>query len=180
MRAGLRIVSVISPVTSQAHHYHHRRTLHLVSVLSVQKNSKYLLFSIWFLGIIQQLRNAVVAPTCIGKIMGGLCLCWDRGCWWGKILCIMYGFLGQCFSRCLCSQEETSQLQPILLFWKIPLGTTGCPVKLSTLWFCYFLGFQITYRRTSDHFSIAQKMRISKLILLYFLLIQISHQSCSC
>ena len=46
---------------------------------------------------------------------------------------------------------------------------TGCPVKLSTLWFCYFLGFQITYRRTSDHFSIAQEMRISKLTLLYFL-----------
>ena len=46
---------------------------------------------------------------------------------------------------------------------------TGCPVKLSTLRFCYFLGFQITYKRTSDHFSIAQKIRISKLTLLYFL-----------
>ena len=46
---------------------------------------------------------------------------------------------------------------------------TGCPVKLSTLRFCYLLGFQITYKRTSDHFSIAQKIRISKLTLLYFL-----------
>ena len=49
------------------------------------------------------------------------------------------------------------------------LQFTGCPVKLSTFRFCYFLGFQITYKRTSDHFSIAQKIRISKLTLLYFL-----------
>ena len=46
---------------------------------------------------------------------------------------------------------------------------TGCPVKLSALRFCYFLGFQSTYRRTSGHFSIAQEMRISKLTLLSFL-----------
>ena len=58
-------------------------------------------------------------------------------------------------------------------------STTGCPVKLSTLWFCYFLGFQSTYRRTSGHFSIAQEMRISKLTLLYFLcekLIKLQHK----
>ena len=57
---------------------------------------------------------------------------------------------------------------------------TGCPVKLSTLRFCYFLGFQITYKRTSDHFSIAQEMRISKLTLLYFLdekLIKLQHKT---
>ena len=57
---------------------------------------------------------------------------------------------------------------------------TGCPVKLSTLWFCCFLGFHITYRRTSDHFSIAQEMRISKLTLLYFLdekLIKLQHKT---
>ena len=45
----------------------------------------------------------------------------------------------------------------------------GCTVKLSALRFCYFLGFQSTYRRTSGHFSIAQEMRISKLTLLSFL-----------
>ena len=58
--------------------------------------------------------------------------------------------------------------------------STGCPVKLSTLWFCCFLGFHITYRRTSDHFSIAQEMRISKLTLLYFLdekLIKLQHKT---
>ena len=49
------------------------------------------------------------------------------------------------------------------------LLSTGCPVKLSALRFCYFLGFQSTYRRTSGHFSIAQEMRISKLTLLSFL-----------
>ena len=47
--------------------------------------------------------------------------------------------------------------------------STGCPVKLSALRFCYFLGFQSTYRRTSGHFSIAQETRISKLTLLSFL-----------
>ena len=60
------------------------------------------------------------------------------------------------------------------------LRSTGCPVKLSTLWFCCFLGFHITYRRTSDHFSIAQEMRISKLTLLYFLdekLIKLQHKT---
>ena len=57
---------------------------------------------------------------------------------------------------------------------------TGCPVKLSALRFCYFLGFQSTYRRTSGHFSIAQEMRISKLTLLSFLcekLIELQNQT---
>ena len=52
-------------------------------------------------------------------------------------------------------------------FWTF----TGYPVKLSALQFCYFLGFQSTYRRTSGHFSIAQEMRISKLTLLSFLIL---------
>ena len=61
----------------------------------------------------------------------------------------------------------------IVVHIRVTLGhlrvTTGCPVKLSALRFCYFLGFQSTYERTSSHFSIAQEIRISKLTLLSFL-----------
>ena len=64
----------------------------------------------------------------------------------------------------------SGQIRFLLTFLEnLILWSTGCPVKLSTLWFCYFLGFQITYRRTSDHFSIAQEMSISKLTLHYFI-----------
>ena len=60
-------------------------------------------------------------------------------------------------------------LRPALQHAQTAQVSTGCPVKLSALRFCYFLGFQSTYRRTSGHFSIAQEMRISKLTLLSFL-----------
>ena len=74
------------------------------------------------LGMIQQLRNAVVAPTGMGKNYGRIMPLLRQG-WLVRQKIMHYGFFGQCFSGCLCSQEETSQLQPILLFWKIPLGT---------------------------------------------------------
>ena len=57
---------------------------------------------------------------------------------------------------------------------------TGCPISLGTHCFCYFLGFQSTYRRTSDLYSTALEMRISKLTLLYFLrekLIKLQHKT---
>ena len=73
------------------------------------------------LGIIQKLRNAVVAPTGMGKNYGRIMPLLRQG-WLVRQKIMHYGFFGQCFSGCLCSQEETSQLQPILLFWKIPLG----------------------------------------------------------
>ena len=73
------------------------------------------------LGMIQKLRNAVVAPTGMGKNYGRIMPLLRQG-WLVRQKIMHYGFFGQCFSGCLCSQEETSQLQPILLFWKIPLG----------------------------------------------------------
>ena len=52
------------------------------------------------------------------------------------------------------------------MFWKIQeicskMGTRIFKFegKLSALRFCYFLGFQSTYRRTSGHFSIAQDFK---------------------
>jgi len=70
----------------------------------------------------QQLRHQVVAPTGMeennGKIMPLL-----RQGWLVRQKIMHYSFFGQCFLGCLCSQEETSHLKPILLFWKIPLGT---------------------------------------------------------
>ena len=72
--------------------------------------------------MIQKLRNAVVAPTGMGKNYGRIMPLLRQG-WLVRQKIMHYGFFGQCFSGCLCSQEETSQLQPILLFWKIPLGT---------------------------------------------------------
>ena len=76
----------------------------------------------YFLGMIQKLRNAVVAPTGMGKNYGRIMPLLRQGSLVRQKI-MHYGFFGQCFSGCLCSQEETSQLQPILLFWKIPLGT---------------------------------------------------------
>ena len=78
--------------------------------------------SIYFYGMIQQLHNAVVAPTGMGKNYGRIMPLLRQG-WLVSQKIMHHGFFGQCFSGCLCSQEETSQLQPILLFWKIPLGT---------------------------------------------------------
>ena len=70
-----------------------------------------------WLGMIQQLRNAVVAPS-MGKIYGRIMPLLRQG-WLVRQKIMHYGFFGQCFSGCLCNQEETSQLQQILLFWMI-------------------------------------------------------------
>ena len=71
--------------------------------------------------MIQQLRNAVVAPTGMGKNYGSVIPLLRQG-WLVRQKIMHYVFFGQCFSGCFCSQKETSQLQQILLFWKIPLG----------------------------------------------------------
>ena len=46
---------------------------------------------------------------------------------------------------------------------------TGCPILLGPLCFCYFLGFQSTYRGTFHSHWIAHKILISKLTLLSIL-----------
>ena len=78
-----------------------------------------IILGVYILGMIQKLRNAVVAPTGMGKNYGRIMPLLRQG-WLVRQKIMHYGFFGQCFSGCLCSQEETSQLQPILLFWKIP------------------------------------------------------------
>ena len=70
--------------------------------------------------MIQQLRNVVVAPTGMGINDGRIMPLLRQG-WLVRQKIMHYGFWTM-LSGCLCSQEETSQLQPILLFWKIPLG----------------------------------------------------------
>ena len=69
--------------------------------------------------MIQQLRNAVVAPTGMGKNYGKIMPLLRPG-WLVRQKIMHYGFLDNASQD--ASQEETSQLQPILLFWKIPLG----------------------------------------------------------
>ena len=56
--------------------------------------------------MIQQLRNAVVAPTGMGKNYGRIMPLLRQG-WLVRQKIMHYGFFGQCFSGCLCSQEET-------------------------------------------------------------------------
>ena len=73
------------------------------------------------LGMIQKLRNAVVAPTGMGKNYGRIMPLLRQG-WLVRQKIMHYGFFGQCFSGCLCSQEETSQLQPTLIFLEDSLG----------------------------------------------------------
>ena len=71
--------------------------------------------------MIQKLRNAVVAPTGMGKNYGRIMPLLRQG-WLVRQKIMHYGFLDNVSQDAFASQEETSQLQPILLFWKIPLG----------------------------------------------------------
>ena len=81
--------------------------------------------------MIQKLRNAVVAPTGMGKNYGRIMPLLRQG-WLVRQKIMHYGFFGQCFPGCLCKQEETSKLQPILLFLEDSLRQTIIKLPIYT------------------------------------------------
>ena len=113
--------------------------------------------------MIQQLRNAVVAPTGMGKNYGRIMPLLRQG-WLVRQKIMHYGFFGQCFSGCLCSHEETSQLQPILLFLEdslrhynktsnISISRFLIKVCLDYYNFCYLLVQELHNLRSTTHWS---------------------------